>query len=116
MKKQPRDPRSLPPRSLPAPSRSGEYRSSLTPPSSKERGTFDVEDLSPSIEVAPASKRHHCVDCGALSPETSANFTLISAQFGWRLYRAKNERGELTLDWRCPGCWETFRLRKMRAP
>jgi hypothetical protein len=46
-----------------------------------------------------------CIDCGKQSPETETNYTLISAQFGWRLTRRKTERGDFVVEWRCPECW-----------
>ena len=53
-----------------------------------------------------------CVACGKQAPETETNYTLISAQFGWRLTRYKRDDGTLVLEWRCPNCWREFK----RAP
>jgi hypothetical protein len=52
-----------------------------------------------------AHYRHRCVDCGALSPETETNYTLISSQHGWRLSRASDPLGNPVMEWRCPRCW-----------
>jgi hypothetical protein len=49
--------------------------------------------------------RQTCIDCGKLSPETETNYTLISAQFGWRLARRRTETGEFVAEWRCAECW-----------
>jgi hypothetical protein len=46
-----------------------------------------------------------CIECGKLSPETETNYTLISAQFGWRLTRRKDDNGMFIVEWRCPECW-----------
>jgi DNA-directed RNA polymerase subunit RPC12/RpoP len=50
-----------------------------------------------------------CVTCGKQAPETETNYTLISAQFGWRLTRYKRPDGTLVLEWRCPNCWREFK-------
>jgi DNA-directed RNA polymerase subunit RPC12/RpoP len=58
-----------------------------------------------------------CVTCGKRAPETETNYTLISAQFGWRLTRFKGPDGSLVLEWRCPTCWREFkRLRTTGGP
>jgi hypothetical protein len=44
------------------------------------------------------------------SPETETNYTLISAQFGWRLARSKSSDGEIVVEWRCPACWREYKL------
>jgi hypothetical protein len=44
------------------------------------------------------------------SPETETNYTLISAQFGWRLARSKSSDGEILVEWRCPTCWREYKL------
>jgi hypothetical protein len=46
-----------------------------------------------------------CVDCGVAPPATESEYTLISAQHGWRLSRGVNSEGRTRLDWRCPKCW-----------
>jgi DNA-directed RNA polymerase subunit RPC12/RpoP len=56
-----------------------------------------------------------CVTCGKQAPETETNYTLISAQFGWRLTRYKRADGTLVLEWRCPNCWREFK-RSRSAP
>src|SRR5581483_3512091 len=43
------------------------------------------------------------------SPETETNYTLISAQFGWRLTRYQGPDGSLVVEWRCPSCWRDFK-------
>ncbi|HEX8795098.1 MAG TPA: hypothetical protein VF765_29325 [Polyangiaceae bacterium] len=61
--------------------------------------------------------RQTCVGCGKKSPETETNYTLISAQFGWRLTRYKNPDGTLVVEWRCPTCWREYkRARTSLAP
>lgn len=49
--------------------------------------------------------RHRCADCGGESPPDQGDYTLISAQFGWRLSRSVAPDGVLCLAWRCPDCW-----------
>jgi hypothetical protein len=46
-----------------------------------------------------------CTLCGARSPETTTDYTLISAKFGWRLTRTKTAEGGYSLQWFCPKCW-----------
>ena len=53
--------------------------------------------------------RQTCIDCGKKSPETETNYTLISAQFGWRLSRRRAENGEFVVEWRCPDCWRNHK-------
>jgi hypothetical protein len=50
-----------------------------------------------------------CVSCGKHAPETETNYTLISAQFGWRLTRFKGPDGAIVLEWRCPACWREYK-------
>jgi len=49
-------------------------------------------------------RSHLCVECGATSPVTETNYTLISARHGWRLTLGE-ENGVRTMQWRCPQCW-----------
>jgi hypothetical protein len=57
------------------------------------------------------------VTCGKRAPETETNYTLISAQFGWRLTRFKGPDGSIVLEWRCPTCWREFkRMRTTAGP
>ncbi|RYG63990.1 hypothetical protein EON77_20260, partial [bacterium] len=56
--------------------------------------------------------REVCVDCRRLSPETETNYTLISAQFGWRLSRTRLPDGTIDVAWRCPSCWTTHKARR----
>ena len=53
--------------------------------------------------------RETCADCGKEAPQTETNYTLISAQFGWRLTRSKTAKGDLLVEWRCPECWRAFK-------
>src|SRR5258708_542516 len=46
-----------------------------------------------------------CVDCACTSPKTNTDYTLISAEHGWRLTRERDASGRVTLTWRCPECW-----------
>jgi hypothetical protein len=56
-----------------------------------------------------------CVGCGKTSPETETEYTLISAQFGWRLTRSTAADGSLILQWRCPTCWAEFKRSQAEA-
>lgn len=49
--------------------------------------------------------RNRCVDCGAMSPLTQTNYTLISPRHGWRLTRGVDKEGRKLAEWRCPQCW-----------
>ena len=60
--------------------------------------------------------RQTCIDCGKKSPETETNYTLISAQFGWRLSRRRADNGEFIVEWRCPDCWRTHKKKSEEAP
>jgi hypothetical protein len=54
-----------------------------------------------------------CVDCAKTSPDTNTNYTLIS-RTGWRLTRGQMPNGLVTLEWRCPKCWERRKASKAR--
>ncbi len=56
--------------------------------------------------------RQTCIGCGKKSPETETNYTLISAQFGWRLTRYKDPDGTIVIEWRCPTCWRDYKKAK----
>ncbi len=56
-------------------------------------------------------ERQTCVGCQKQSPETDTEYTLISAQFGWRLTRRRVVGETFAIEWRCPTCWAAFKLR-----
>lgn len=66
---------------------------------------MDGDDLKPSAQT--------CVDCGAKSPQTETNYTLISSRYGWRLSLETLADGRRASFWRCPVCWERHRGRLM---
>ncbi len=57
------------------------------------------------MEDSPRDSRNRCVDCGAASPATETNYTLISQRHGWRLTRSVDRDGRKIAEWRCPQCW-----------
>jgi hypothetical protein len=60
--------------------------------------------------------RQTCIGCGKKSPETETNYTLISAQFGWRLTRYRNGDGTIVIEWRCPTCWRDYKKARESMP
>jgi hypothetical protein len=50
-----------------------------------------------------------CTDCGAQSPQTNTNYTLISQQHGWRMVFQSDASGRRLAEWRCPRCWAQYR-------
>jgi hypothetical protein len=46
-----------------------------------------------------------CHVCGVAAPPTRSAHTLISAQHGWRLARAKSDEGGGAPQWFCSACW-----------
>jgi hypothetical protein len=60
-------------------------------------------------ESTEIPKQHQCVSCGAKSPLTETNYTLISPRHGWRLTRGTDAGGKKTAEWRCPTCWASYR-------
>jgi hypothetical protein len=64
-----------------------------------------------SDKEAMSDQGHKCVECGAISPPTETNYTLISPRHGWRLTRAVDANGNKTMEWRCPSCWAKYRDR-----
>ncbi len=69
--------------------------------------TTDSQGKKPS--VAPEAERPRCQECGAESPQTNTNYTLISKQHGWRLALQDGADGRRVAHWRCPKCWERHR-------
>lgn len=63
-----------------------------------------------------SSYRQTCVGCGVISPETQTNYTLISAQHGWRLTRVKQADGTVQAEWRCPRCWQKLKSQTTKSP
>src|SRR5258708_30871392 len=59
--------------------------------------------------------RETCADCGKEAPQTETNYTLISAQFGWRLTRSTDASGGVLVEWRGPGCWGGVKKRRPGA-
>lgn len=53
-------------------------------------------------------ERETCLDCGALSPETSERQTLTSSM-GWRFMRERGPDGSLRAVWRCGKCWRAHK-------
>jgi hypothetical protein len=72
---------------------------------------FVAEERLPCKPGCPVD-RETCADCGKEAPQTETNYTLISAQFGWRLTRSKGPSGELVVAWRCPECWREFKKQR----
>jgi len=58
--------------------------------------------------------REMCVDCGARSPETTTDHTLVSSM-GWRLMRGQHTDGSWHAEWRCGRCWTAHKA-KAKAP
>jgi YD repeat-containing protein len=63
---------------------------------------------------ASDGNRPRCKGCGAESPQTNTNYTLISQQHGWRLAFEYEADGRRVAHWRCPKCWDRHRKAKQR--
>lgn len=50
-----------------------------------------------------------CVQCGTEAPEANTDYTLISANFGWRVIRQVHPDGSHAMEWRCPSCWVAYK-------
>lgn len=59
--------------------------------------------------------RNTCVDCGAQSPETDTNFSLVSAEHGWRFATRRGPDGGVIVEWRCPTCWQAYKQQRQGA-
>ena len=53
--------------------------------------------------------RQTCIECKQLSPETRGEQTLTTS-FGWRLRRVQSATGDPIVEWRCPTCWQRFKV------
>jgi hypothetical protein len=62
--------------------------------------------------AAQKTTLHRCVGCGASSPQTETNYTLISSRHGWRLSLRTTPDGKRHSEWRCPSCWSAFRAKR----
>jgi hypothetical protein len=60
--------------------------------------------------VATMQNRETCVDCGARSPETTTDHTLVSSM-GWRLMRGQTADGSWHAEWRCGRCWTAHKTK-----
>jgi hypothetical protein len=56
-----------------------------------------------------------CVVCGAKSPNTETNYTLISPKFGWRLSRRPAGDGTFIVEWRCADCWSKHKEKQAES-
>ncbi len=54
------------------------------------------------------SRIHQCADCRKHTPVNSANYTLITCRYGWRLTHGSGRDGRKFVEWRCPSCWSRF--------
>jgi hypothetical protein len=52
------------------------------------------------------SEQQQCIDCHETAPRTTTNYTLISAQHGWRVTKTRGPDGSIVVEWRCATCWQ----------
>jgi hypothetical protein len=64
-----------------------------------------------TVTMTGAMRKEKCHDCGIDSPATNTEYTLISSRYGWRVVQARDAKGEIVMEWRCPTCWKEFKLR-----
>lgn len=85
----------------------------LSPRVAQERSLSEPmpEPLAPSLFarrfVSEGNEgRFRCVDCGALSPDTSLDeaSASLTIKFGWRLRRRVDDQGRATVEPRCATC------------
>ena len=50
-----------------------------------------------------------CTGCGKAAPTTNGEHTLTTGH-GWRVRRAQSPDGCSVLEWRCPTCWQKFKV------
>ena len=53
--------------------------------------------------------KRSCVGCGELAPEKEGD-EFLSSTSGWRLTRRKTPEGADVSDWRCPECWQKYKV------
>jgi hypothetical protein len=51
-----------------------------------------------------------CVDCKTKSPETELTYSLLGLA-GWRKQSTSDPSGAEKVEWRCPSCWRTHKMR-----
>jgi len=56
-------------------------------------------------------KQQRCGGCGAVSPATQTNYTLISPKHAWRMVIESLPTGRREPAWYCPKCWERQKRR-----
>ncbi|HEY4011779.1 MAG TPA: hypothetical protein VGM06_00460 [Polyangiaceae bacterium] len=59
--------------------------------------------------------RPQCDGCGAPSPPTDTNYTLISQKHGWRLVLQQDKSGQRVGKWWCPNCWAKEREQRKQT-
>ena len=100
-------------RMLPRPLQDVPAEALLSPRLAEERRLPEPmpEPLAPSVfarrPVLEGNEgRFRCVDCGALSPDTSLDEASVSLtiRFGWRLRRRIDPQGRATVEPRCAPC------------
>lgn len=55
---------------------------------------------------ANGMNQQQCCLCGAASPMTKTNYTLISTKHQWRMELRTEEDGSRVPCWYCPSCWQ----------
>ena len=61
------------------------------------------------------SEAQRCIRCGAPSPETTGESTLIS-MMGWRVRRSIHPDGTISITFYCPPCWLVFKRDSTQTP
>lgn len=56
-----------------------------------------------------------CVQCGTEAPAANTDYTLISANFGWRVIRQDRPDGSRVMEWRCPSCWRAYKASRSKG-
>lgn len=57
-----------------------------------------------------------CCVCGAASPITQTNYTLISPKHQWRMELRTVDGGGRAPFWYCPTCWQAMKRTRSTQP
>ena len=72
-------------------------------------------EVGPAAHIVPLTEMRiqpACCGCGATPPageNDPDSSTLLSMRYGWRVVRQVDTQGGVSVEWRCPSCWNTYK-------
>jgi hypothetical protein len=75
-----------------------------------------VLQIDEDDDESQRANRQVCCVCGATSPITQTNYTLISPKHQWRIELVVGDDGRKEPRWYCPDCWQKLKHVRQSAP